>query len=79
MDLDLGVYHCQREEAVLTPVQEGKTVKNSMFIPAMLRKTGVEPLSGRSLRTRMRRPGDRVKPNLTLHLRASLARPPTWA
>lgn len=29
MDIGMGVYHCQREEAVLTAMQEDKTVKDT--------------------------------------------------
>lgn len=74
MDLNLGVHHCQREEAILTTIQVDKTVEGSEGILATVsRRTGLEPLSDRN--TRIRRPGDRVKPNLTLKKRA---RPPTW-
>jgi len=43
MDLYLGVYHCQREEAILTAMQEDKIVKGSEGIPVKMRRTGVEP------------------------------------
>jgi hypothetical protein len=33
MDLDLGVYHCQREEAILTAMQKDKIVKGREGIP----------------------------------------------
>lgn len=54
MDIDLGVYHCQREEAILTAAQEAKTVKDSEGIPATMserardrRKTAVQGLGNR--------------------------------
>lgn len=34
MDIDLGVNHCQREEAILTTTQEDETVSDSEGIPA---------------------------------------------
>lgn len=71
MDIDLGVYHCQRQEVILTATED-KTVKDSEGIPATM--------SGRARGRRkkhsagIRRPGDRVQPNTFLHVRA---RPPT--
>lgn len=54
MDIDVGVYHCQREEAILTAAQEAKTVKDSEGIPATMserarapRKTAVQGLENR--------------------------------
>lgn len=38
MDIDLGVHHCQREEAILTTMQEDKTVSDSEGIPATMRE-----------------------------------------
>lgn len=38
MDIDLGVHHCEREEAFLTTTQESKTVKDSEGIPAATRE-----------------------------------------
>lgn len=54
MDIGLGVYHCQREEAVLTAMQEDKTVKDNEGIPATAseraqgrRKTAIQGLGDR--------------------------------
>lgn len=54
MDIDVGVYHCQREEAILTAAQEAETVKDSEGIPATMseraqgpRKTAVQGLENR--------------------------------
>lgn len=36
MDIDLGVNHCKREEAILTTTQVDKTVRDSEGIPATM-------------------------------------------
>lgn len=73
MDINLGVYHCQRKEAILTATREHQALKESEGIPAAMSEwTGGEPSLDSS--ARIRGPGDRVKPNTLLHV---LERRPT--